>query len=95
MGEREQVKCTECGKLMRSSRTSLQLEREGIVLIFEDVPCIECPYCGEEELPGIIAEKVSFLAEYFMKANQTVTELPVLVERINVNLASQAETVYS
>lgn len=89
MEKREEVKCVECGKIMHLSRTSIQLEREGIVLIFEDVPCIECLYCGEQEIPGIIAEEVSSLAEYFMKANQTIENIPALVERININLASK------
>ncbi|MBU0567434.1 YgiT-type zinc finger protein [bacterium] len=94
MKEKQQVKCIECGRAMHSLRTSLQLEREGIVLIFEDVPSIECPYCGEQEIPGTIAEEVSVLAEYFMKAKQMVAELPVPVERININLAPQIEAVY-
>ena len=93
MEEREQVKCVECGRIMHFTRTSLQLEREEIVLIFEDVPCLECPYCGEQEIPGVFAEEVSTLAEYFMKANQTIKNIPVSVERININLASQVEAV--
>ena len=67
MPETKEVKCVECRGIMNLSVMSLQLERGGIVLIFEDVPCLECSSCGQQEIPGAIAEEISILAEYFVK----------------------------
>ncbi|MBC8235310.1 YgiT-type zinc finger protein [bacterium] len=86
MSETKEVKCIECHGIMRPSLMSLQLERGGMVLIFEDVPCLECPSCGQQEIPGAIAEEISNLAEYFVKANQTVKDVPVSIGRINIDL---------
>lgn len=61
-----------------------------MVLIFEDVPCLECPSCGQQEIPGAIAEEISNLAEYFVKANHTVKDMPVSIGRINIDLEPQA-----
>ncbi|HIE28054.1 TPA: YgiT-type zinc finger protein [Candidatus Poribacteria bacterium] len=91
MPEAKQMKCIECHGIMNPSVMSLQLEREGIVLIFEDVPCLECPSCGQQEIPGAIAEEISNLAEYFVKANQAVKDTPaVSIGRINIDLEPQA-----
>ena len=72
MPETKQVKCVDCRGIMNLSVMLLQLERGGMVLIFEDVPCLECSSCGQQEIPGAIAEEISTLAEYFVEANQTV-----------------------
>jgi len=72
ISETKEVKCIECHGIMRPSVMSLQFEREDIVLIFEDVPCLECPSCGQQEILGAIAEEISNLAEDFVKTNQTV-----------------------
>ena len=86
MPETKQMKCIECHGIMNPSVMLLQLAREGIVLIFEDVPCLECPSCGQQEIPGAIAEEISNLAEYFVKVNQVVKDTPVSIGRINVDL---------
>ena len=90
MPETKQVKCIECREIMGPSVMSMQLERGGMVLIFEDVPCFECSSCGQQEIPGTIAEEISTLAEYFVKANQTIKDMPVSIGRINIDLESQA-----
>jgi YgiT-type zinc finger domain-containing protein len=90
MSETKEVKCIECRGIMNPSVMSLQLERGEMVLIFEDVPCFECTSCGQQEIPGVIAEEISNLAEYFVKANQTVKDAPVSIGRINIDLEPQA-----
>ena len=70
ISETKEVKCIECHGIMRPSAMSLQLERGGMVLIFEDVPCLECSSCGQQEIPGVIAEEISNLSEHFVKVNQ-------------------------
>jgi YgiT-type zinc finger domain-containing protein len=90
MSETKQVKCVDCQGIMNPSVMSLQLDRRGIVLIFEDVPCLECSSCGQQEIPGAIAEEISNLAEYFVKVNQTAKDMPVSIGRINVDLEPQA-----
>ncbi len=90
MSETKQAKCVECRGIMSPSVMSLQLERGEMVLIFEDVPCLECSSCGQQEIPGAIAEEVSTLAEYFVEANQIVKDMPVSIGRINIDLEPQA-----
>ena len=80
---------------MRWSRISLQLERDGLVFIFEDVPALVCSVCGEEDIPGKVAEEIGEIAEQLIQTAQAAADRPLPVQRINIHFVvpSPAELV--
>jgi len=51
-------RCSECGTKTELKAISLEVERHGIKATMTSVPAMVCPKCGEQYIPGEIADKV-------------------------------------
>lgn len=51
--------CLHCGGEMQETTGRLVYELDGYSITVEDVPMKVCPACGEQYIPGPIAEEVS------------------------------------
>ncbi|MCI5151380.1 MAG: YgiT-type zinc finger protein [Candidatus Electrothrix sp. MAN1_4] len=74
--------CHFCGnKNFKSSNVQYIYRHSGKFLIVNDVPCLQCAYCGEQYFSGEILEKIE---EEFNKiyslGKEVKTEIPVPVE---------------
>ncbi len=75
--------CHFCGnKNFKSSSVQYIYRHSGKFLIVNDVPCLQCSYCGEQYFSGEILEKIE---EEFNKiyslGKEVKTEIPVPVEQ--------------
>jgi YgiT-type zinc finger domain-containing protein len=85
MSEVERMKkiCHFCGnKNFKNSNVQYIYKHGGKFLIVNDVPCLQCVYCGEQYFSGEILEKIE---EEFNKiyslGKEVKTEIPVPVEQ--------------
>ena len=50
--------CSECGTQAELREISIELDRKGVQASMSGVPAMVCPQCGEEYVPGEIANAV-------------------------------------
>lgn len=50
--------CSECGTQTELREINIEFERKGIRAIMSGIPAMVCPRCGEEYVPGEIANTV-------------------------------------
>lgn len=69
--------CSNCNaSRLKISETTLTLKRGSFQLQIKGIPTHICKNCGEEFIPGRIAESLSELAENaYLKVNQAKREL--------------------
>ncbi len=50
--------CVDCGaKMERAAVTQMASRRKGLgLVIFKDIPCLECPSCGQQYFKGAVTE---------------------------------------
>lgn len=51
-------RCSECRTKTELQAISLEVERHGIKATMTGVPAMVCPKCGEQYIPGEIADKL-------------------------------------
>ena len=76
---------------MLLTNTSLQMERNGLVLVFEDIPTYVCANCNADEIPGRIADRIWDLADALADSAHRVKGSPIGVERIHVDFGRKAQ----
>ncbi len=50
--------CSECGTKTELREISIEFERKGVRAIMSGIPAMVCPQCGQEYVPGEIANMV-------------------------------------
>ena len=50
--------CSECGTRTELREISIEFERKGVQATMSGIPAMVCPQCGEEYVPGEIANAV-------------------------------------
>lgn len=50
--------CSECGAATELREISIEFERKGVRAVMVGIPAMVCPQCGEEYVPGEIADDV-------------------------------------
>ncbi|MDD2717503.1 MAG: type II toxin-antitoxin system MqsA family antitoxin [Candidatus Wallbacteria bacterium] len=75
-------KCSFCGnKNLRQKDVQYIFRREGKMLLVNDVPCIECEFCGERYFAGEILKKIELdFAEIYHNGKKTTKTIKVPVE---------------
>lgn len=41
------MKCNHCGNIMETSKTTFSVVKDEAVYVVKNVPCLECPNCGD------------------------------------------------
>jgi YgiT-type zinc finger domain-containing protein len=58
------VKCIVCKQTdTRPGTTTVTLERDGLTVVFKNVPAQVCPNCGEDYVDAIVADRLMKDAE--------------------------------
>ncbi|MDM8522280.1 type II toxin-antitoxin system MqsA family antitoxin [Desulfococcaceae bacterium HSG8] len=58
-------RCDLCGGILSAGKTSLEIRRNGDIIILNDIPADLCEQCGESYISAEISEKLDhFLEEY-------------------------------
>ena len=63
--------CFDNNKL--STKTTFTVEYEGCIIVVKNVPCLECPLCGEVTFSDEVSAKLEFLVEAAKKIMQEIS----------------------
>ena len=67
------MKCVICKQgVTQPGKTSITLEREGVILVFKGVPAEVCQNCGEEYVSGEVTEDLLKRAEVLAQSGTQV-----------------------
>ncbi len=66
--------CQECFKDEKiSTKTTFTVEYEGCIIVIKNVPCLECPLCGEVTFSDEVSAKLELLVEAAKKIMQEIS----------------------
>lgn len=69
------MKCFACKEEMTQSTTTHFVDLKKCIIIIKNVPCLECPQCGEKYYTDEVAER---LDEIVQKVSSIMTEIVVV-----------------
>ncbi len=69
------MKCFECKCDMINGITNHFVDMNNCILIIKNVPCLECPQCGEKYYTDDVAERLDEIVE---AASKISTEIAVI-----------------
>ncbi len=90
MTEAKPQKCASCGGALSPTTTTLTLRRNGVAVNFDDVPCLRCQSCGEEEFDGPLSVELGRVAEAFFQTGTIVDSLPEPIRHVHVDVSARA-----
>lgn len=89
MTEAKREKCAACGGPLSPTTTTLMLRRNGVAVNFDDVPCLRCAACGEEEFDGPLSVELGRVAEAFFETGTIVASLPDPIHHVHVDVSAR------
>ena len=93
MPEQTTARCVACGGVLIPATTALTMERNCVAVNFDDVPCLRCVACGEEEFDGPLAAELGTVAEAFFKTGAMVATLSDPIRHVRVDVGPVREPV--
>lgn len=69
------MKCFACNDEMKQTTTSHFVDLKKCMIIIKNVPCFECPQCGEKYYTDEVAERLDEIVE---RVSSIVTEIAIV-----------------